>query len=117
MSASRWQARLWHWQRLSALVLGLAVAVHLGVIVVAVRSGLSAAALLGRTQGSWVFGGYYLVFVLACAVHAPIGLAKVVEETLGWRGARVAWLAGAFALLLLGAGLRAVWAVVGGPWA
>ncbi len=113
MSSPQLQARLWYWQRISAMVLALAVAVHLVIIVVAVRGGLSGAEILGRTHGSWVFGGFYTAFVLACAVHAPIGLAKVIEEMLGWRGARVGWLTGTFALLLLAAGLRAVWAVVG----
>ncbi|ODV11550.1 MAG: succinate dehydrogenase [Rubrivivax sp. SCN 70-15] len=115
MTSVRLQARLWYWQRISAMVLALAVLIHLVIIVVAVRGGLTAAEILGRTRGSWAFGSFYLVFVVACAVHAPIGLANVVEETFGWRGARVAWLAGLFALLLLGAGLRAVWAVVGAP--
>jgi fumarate reductase subunit C len=113
MSSARWQARLWVWQRISAMVLALAVLVHLVIIVVAVRGGLTAAEILGRTRGSWAFGSFYAAFVVACAVHAPIGLANVIEESLGWRGARVGWLAGSFALLLLFAGLRAVWAVVG----
>lgn len=113
MTSARLQTRLWLWQRISAMVLALALLVHLAIIVVAVRGGLSAAEILARTRGSWAFGGFYAVFVVACAVHAPIGLANVLQETPGWRGARVGWLAGAFALLLLAAGLRAVWAVVG----
>jgi fumarate reductase subunit C len=93
------------------MVLALCVVVHLATLVYAVRSGLSAAEILGRTQGNLAFAAYYLVFVGAVAVHAPIGLARIVEEWLGWRARASAWLAALFALVLLGLGLRAVWAV------
>lgn len=106
------QARRWWWQRVSAMVLAVCVLVHLGVIVFAVRGGLSAAEILQRTQGNWAFGVFYAVFVLGCAVHVPIGLARIAEEWLGWR-ARTALLASrVFAVLLLATGLRAVYAVV-----
>jgi fumarate reductase subunit C len=106
------QARRWYWQRVSAMVLALCVLVHLVVMVYAVRGGLSAAEILGRTQGSWIFGAFYTVFVIACAVHVPLGLAHVAREWagIGERGAR--WLSQAMALLLLVMGLRAVAAVV-----
>ena len=106
------QARRWYWQRISAMVLALCVLVHLAVMIFAVRGGLSAAEILGRTQGSWAFGGFYAVFVIACAVHVPVGLANIAREWwgLGERAARVLSLA--TALLLLVAGLRAVVAVV-----
>jgi fumarate reductase subunit C len=110
------EARRWAWQRLSALVLVLCVAVHLVLIVYATRGGLSAAEILGRTRGSWGFGAFYALFVIAAAVHVPIGLARVAQEW--WRFTpRVAlWAARAVALALLLLGLRAVWAVVvGGP--
>ncbi len=106
------QARLWYWQRISAMVLALCVLVHLGTIIYAVRGGLSAGEILARTQGNWLFGGFYLLFVLAVAVHAPIGLASIAREWLGWRGRSSSWLALGFAALLLVLGLRAVWAVV-----
>jgi fumarate reductase subunit C len=95
------------------MVLALCVLVHLGVMIVAVRGGLSAAEILSRTRGSLAFAGFYTVFVLACAVHVPIGLATVAREW--WRlGERAAqWLARGVALLLLVLGLRAVWAVCG----
>ena len=94
------------------MVLALCVLVHLAVMIFAVRGGLSAAEILGRTQGSWAFGGFYAVFVIACAVHVPVGLANIAREWwgLGERAARVLSLA--TALLLLVAGLRAVVAVV-----
>lgn len=108
----RMQVRLWLWQRISAAVLAPLVLIHLGTIVYAVHAGLSAAAILGRLHDNAWFGGFYALFVLACAVHAPIGVAKMAEEWLGWRGARVALLAAAFGLLVLVAGLRAVYGVV-----
>ena len=106
------QARRWYWQRISAMVLALCVLVHLAVMIFAVRGGLSAAEILGRTQGSWAFGGFYAVFVIACAVHVPVGLANIAREWwgLGERAAKLLSLA--TALLLLVAGLRAVVAVV-----
>lgn len=107
------QARRWYWQRSSAMVLGLCVVVHLAIMIVAVRGGLSAAEILARTRGSLAFAGFYTVFVLACAVHVPIGLAAIAREW--WRlGERTAlWLSRGVALLLLVLGLRAVWAVCG----
>jgi fumarate reductase subunit C len=107
------QARRWFWQRASAAVLGLCVVVHLAIMIVAVQGGLSAGEILARTRGSVFFAAFYTVFVLACAVHVPIGLATVAREW--WRlGERTAqWLTHASALLLLVLGLRAVWAVCG----
>ena len=105
------QARLWYWQRISAMVLALCVVVHLATIIVAVRGGLDAGEILARTQGNWVFGLFYLVFVVAVAVHAPIGLARIVEEWLGLQGRASNLLAALFAATLLALGLRAVWAV------
>lgn len=105
------QARRWYWQRVSAMVLALCVVVHLAVIVYAVRGGLDAAEILQRTQGSWLFGAFYAVFVAACAVHVPIGLARVAEEWLGWQPRTALWMSRAFAVLLAATGLRAVYAV------
>ena len=111
----RGEAKLWIAQRASAAVLALCVVVHLVVIVYAMRGGLSAAEILGRTRGSVAWGAFYGVFVLAAAVHAPIGLRAVLAEWLGWRGRSLAVFVHLFALLLAVLGLRAVWAVVGAP--
>lgn len=105
------QARRWYWQRVSAMVLALCVLVHLAVMVYAVRGGLSGAEILARTRGSGVFGAFYTVFVLACAVHVPAGLANIAVEWARWRPLKALWAARAFAVLLAVAGLRAVWAV------
>jgi len=98
-------------QRLSAAVLALAVTVHLGTILYAVRGGLTAGEILGRTRGSIAFMLLYLVFVVAVAVHAPIGLRTVLREWTPWRGPSLDLALGGFALLLLGLGLISVYAV------
>lgn len=105
------QAKRWYWQRISAMVLALCVLVHLAVMVYAVRGGLSGAEILARTRGSWSFAAFYSLFVLACAVHVPTGLANIAVEWGRWRPAAALWAARAFALLLAVTGLRAVWAV------
>jgi fumarate reductase subunit C len=107
----RAQVLLWGAQRASAAVLALCVIVHLVTIVYAVRSGLSAAEILGRTRGSAPWLGFYLLFVAAVAVHAPIGLRNILSETFDWRGRSLD-----FAMLLTGMllaiwGTRAAWAV------
>ncbi len=79
-------AKLWYWQRLSAMVLAVCVFVHLGTMIYAVRGGLTAAEILGRTKGNWLWGAFYLVFVLAAAIHVPLGLRAIINEWFGWRG-------------------------------
>lgn len=111
-SAIRRQALLWYWQRISAMVLAACVVVHLAGIIYAVRGGLSAAEILGRTRGSWGFAAFYALFVVACAVHAPIGIANIVAEMRGGRGTASVVVAQAFGVLILFLGLRAVYAVV-----
>ena len=103
---------LWFAQRASAAVLAVCVLVHIAVMVYAVRGGLSAGEILGRTRGSFGWAAFYAVFVIAVAVHAPIGLRATAIEWLGWRGRSLGIFVHVFALLLLVMGLRAVWAVV-----
>jgi fumarate reductase subunit C len=57
-------------QRASASVLAFAVTVHLITILYAVRGGLTAGEVLARTRGNGWFLAFYVVFVLAVAVHA-----------------------------------------------
>lgn len=73
---------------------------------------LSAAEILGRTRGSITFGLFYTVFVLACAVHVPIGFARICEEWFGLIGLRAAIIAKLLGLIILVMGLRAVYGVV-----
>lgn len=103
-------------QRLTALVMAPLVLVHLGLIVYAVRGGLTAGEILARTQGSMGWALFYGLFVVAAAIHAPIGVRAVLRE---WTGLDP-WLVNAatlaFGAVLLGLGLRAVAAVTGaGP--
>lgn len=98
-------------QRLTAFVLALAVTVHLGIILYALRGGLTAAEILGRTHGNVGFLLFYGLFVIAVAIHAPIGLRNVLREWTRWRGRTLDCALALFALLLLGLGLRAVFAV------
>ena len=102
---------LWIAQRASAALLALCVAVHLATVIYAVRGGLSAAEILGRTRGNSVWLAFYAVFVIAASVHAPIGLRAVLTEWLRWRGASRDVFLLAFAALLLFIGARAVLAV------
>lgn len=111
--SNAWESRLWLLQRASAALLAPLVLAHLALVVMAVHQGLSAQAIFGRLHHSVGFGGFYVLFVLACAAHVPVGVARIAEEWLGWRAPRALLLGGAFALLVLVGGLRAVWGVVG----
>ena len=112
MSDATRQARTWYWQRISAMVLAICVLVHLITITYAVRSGLSGEALLARTHGNLYFGAFYVVFLLACVVHVPIGIASIGEEWLGISASTASVASRMFAVLLLTLGLAAVYAVV-----
>jgi len=50
------------------------------IIFYAIRGGLTAQEILGRTQGNVSFALFYEIFVLACFVHAPIGVANILQE-------------------------------------
>jgi fumarate reductase subunit C len=109
MSAQSKQVKLWFAQRLSAGVLAACVVVHLITIFYAMRSGLSASEILGRTQGNTAFALFYLVFVLSAAVHAPIGLMRIAQEWLSWRGRLLNFCCVLLGLFMLLAGLLALW--------
>jgi fumarate reductase subunit C len=78
-------AKLFIAQRLTAFVLAMAVAVHLGTILYTVRGGLTAAEILARTHGNIGFALFYAVFVVAVAIHAPIGLRVLAVEFFDFR--------------------------------
>ena len=59
------QTLLWIAQRASAAVLALCVVVHLATMIYAVRGGLTAAEILGRTRGNAAWFAFYSLFVLA----------------------------------------------------
>ncbi len=106
------ETRLFVLQRVSAMFLAPLVMVHLGLILYAVRGGLTADEILARTQGSVGWALFYGVFVLAAAVHAPIGVRNVLKEWTTWRGHSVDVAMLVLAAALMASGLRAVWAVV-----
>jgi fumarate reductase subunit C len=93
--SARGQAHLWAAQRITAAVLAIGVTVHLVTIILAVRGGLTAAEILGRTRGHEGWLVFYTVFALAAGLHGAIGLRNIAGETLGWRGRGfdLAWLA------------------------
>jgi fumarate reductase subunit C len=107
----RTQVLLWTAQRVSAALLAVCVLVHLVTVIYAVRNGLSAAEILGRTRGNAGWAAFYLLFVVAIAVHAPIGLRSVLAESFNWRGRGLDVTVLAIGLALAVWGLRAVYAV------
>lgn len=107
------EAKLFLLQRLSAMVLAPLVLVHLGLILIAVKDGLTAAEILDRTHGSVGWTVFYGFFVVAAALHAPIGLRKVLRENFRAKGKLVDNLLILFGLLLLTLGWRAVSGVTG----
>lgn len=106
------ETRLFVLQRASALLLAPLVIVHLGMILYAVRGGLTAGEILSRTQGSIGWGAFYGLFVLAASLHAPIGVRNVLREWTAWRGRSLDTAMLILALALAATGLRAVWAVI-----
>lgn len=112
MSAQR-ETSLWIAQRATAVVLALCVIVHLATIIYAVRGGLGAAEILGRTRGNVAWAAFYSVFVIAAAIHGAIGLRTVAAEWLRFRGEAADFTMTLIALALTLTGLRAVAAVFG----
>ena len=98
-------------QRGTAAILAVAVTVHLITIIYAIRGGMTAGEILARTHGNRWFLGFYLVFVLAAAIHAPIGLRSVLREWLKWRSRSLDMAMLGFSALLLVLGVRAALAV------
>ena len=108
------ELRLYLAQRISAMLLAPLVLLHLGTMIYAIQGGLDAGEILARTRGSLWWGGIYGLFVIAVAVHAAIGLRNIAREWFGLRGVAPGVLAWTVFALLLGLGLRAVAALVGG---
>jgi fumarate reductase subunit C len=106
-----WTARLLLAQRTTAVLLAFAVAIHLVTIIYAVRAGLNAGEILGRTRGNVLFLAFYSLFVIAASIHAPIGLRNIFREWASWRGRSLDLAMILVSLLLLALGLRAAVAV------
>jgi fumarate reductase subunit C len=100
-------------QRVTALIMVPLVIGHLVLIIYAVRGGLSAAEILGRTQGSVGWALFYGLFVLSVSVHAGLGLRNILDEWTALGRKATAALSHTFMVVLLVLGTRAVIAVVG----
>lgn len=109
------EARLFVLQRLTAMIMAPFVLVHLGLILYAVNGGLTAAEILSRTQGNWLWITFYSLFVISAAIHVPIGMRNIVIEWGRIERRAATGICIAFAILLLWLGMRAVVAV-GGNW-
>ncbi len=103
--------RLYMAQRLTALLMAPLVFGHIAVMIYAVQGGLSAAEILGRTQGSVFWFLFYGTFVFAVSIHASIGLRTILHEWSGLKGGLLNAVAALICLALLALGGRAVMAV------
>lgn len=104
--------RLYMVQRVSALLMVPLVFGHIIVMIVAIDDGLTAAEILERTRGSLAWFLFYGTFVLAVSVHGAIGLRVIVHEMLALKGRALDFMTLGVAIVLLGLGARAVWAVI-----
>jgi fumarate reductase subunit C len=96
------------------MVLALCVLIHLVTILVAVKGGLSAAEILARTRGNVLTVMFYGIFVVACAVHAPIGLMKILTEWTPLPKSPIIAMCAVFGIVLFAVGCTAVWGVYRG---
>lgn len=103
--------RLYMFQRITALLMAPLVLGHLAVMIYAIQGGLSAAEILGRTQGSILWFLFYGTFVLAVSIHGAVGLRTVLHEWVGVKGRALEGFMWAIGLALFALGARAVWAV------
>ncbi|MGJ3261310.1 MAG: hypothetical protein ACFE0S_17045 [Rhodospirillales bacterium] len=108
MASARVETKLWVWQRLSAAVLGVCVLVHLAMIIYAVQDGLSAAEIIGRVSGNVLWFAFYAVFIVAVAVHAPIGVRTILNEMTGLGPKTTHMIMAVLCLVILVMGFRAV---------
>jgi fumarate reductase subunit C len=116
-AAPRGQLEAWLWlaQRASAMVLALAVIVHLGTLITAVQGGLDAAEIVSRLQGHRGWLAFYATFALAAAVHAPLGMRAILREWVRLGPTATDLVSAALAAGLLLLGLRAAVAMYLGP--
>lgn len=113
MQAMRYAAWRFVLQRGSAAVLALCVLVHLATIIYAVRHALTADAIVARMHATPFWPAFYTLFVVAVAIHAPLGLRTIADEWLAWRGPATDTVLALFALVLLGGGIYAVASLAG----
>jgi len=102
------ETKLWVWQRASAAVLGLCVIMHLILIIIAVQGGLSAGEIISRVSGNVAWLMFYSVFVIAVAVHAPIGVRTILNEMTGLKTSQTYLVMAVLCLVILSMGFRTV---------
>ena len=88
------------------------VVVHLITMIYAIQGGLSAQEILARTEGSTLWGAVYGLFVVAVAIHAPIGLRTIIREMTPWTGRTLDVAAILFGAVVIALGARAVAALI-----
>ncbi len=103
--------RLYMAQRITALLMGPFVLGHIAVMIYAIQGGLSAAEILGRTQGSVLWFLFYGLFVVAVSIHGAIGLRVIAHEWGRVQGRALDVLMWGMGLAFFALGARAVWAV------
>ncbi|EPX81112.1 succinate dehydrogenase hydrophobic anchor protein [Litoreibacter arenae] len=103
--------KLYMAQRITALIMAPLVLMHIAVMIYAIQGGLSAAEILGRTQGSILWFLFYGTFVVAVSIHAAIGLRTVLSEWAGLCGTGLNAAAWTILALLLILGMQAVYGV------
>ena len=106
--------RLYMLQRITALIMAPLVIGHIAVMIVAIQGGLSAAEILGRTQGSVGWALFYGLFVVAVSIHAAIGVRVIVHEVAGLKGVGLSVVTWGICAVLLVLGGMAVWGVTFG---
>ncbi len=105
---ARVEVLLWLAQRATAGVLAIAVTAHIATIIYAVRGGLSAAEIIERLQGNVGWLVFYVIFVAAAAVHAPLGVRTILAEMTPLRDPWLGVLVAVFGVILAILGWRAV---------
>jgi fumarate reductase subunit C len=105
---TRTEVHLWVMQRATAAMLALAVVVHIITIVYAARGGLTAIEIIERLQGNIGWLLFYIIFVLAAAIHAPLGVRTMLTEMTSVRGMTLGVVVVLFGLLIATLGWRAV---------
>lgn len=94
-------------------MLAVAVIIHLATVIYAVRGDLTAAEIIARVQGNELWLIFYVVFVVAAAIHAPIGLRTILLETTPLPPRAADLLSAAALLTILIMGLRTAFGLYG----
>ncbi len=109
---NRMEFKLWLAHRISGMVLGLFVLIHLAGMITVIQGGLSSTEILQRTNGNYALGLYYSFFAVAAAIHSSIGLRTVAREVLGWKGSGANIFLSVFFVSLCAVGISAVGGLV-----